>query len=99
MPQNTKNGPLPSSATVCSGPSSSRRRKPTKRVDAEKIGKFDSKLFAQTLHGLTISPNDEPGVLMEVTFENNGDIDRDSFLGEVVDGKQKIVAILPKLGK
>jgi branched-chain amino acid transport system substrate-binding protein len=65
----------------------------------EKIGKFDSKLFAQTLHGLTISPNDEPGVLMEVTFENNGDIDRDSFLGEVVDGKQKIVAILPKLGK
>jgi branched-chain amino acid transport system substrate-binding protein len=65
----------------------------------EKIGKFDSKLFAQTLHGLTISPKDEPGVLMEVTFENNGDIDRDSFLGEVVDGKQKIVAILPKLGK
>src|SRR5580704_4709662 len=65
----------------------------------EKIGKFDSKLFAQTLHGLTISPKDEPGVLMEVTFENNGDIDRDSFLGEVVDGKQKLVAILPKLGK
>jgi branched-chain amino acid transport system substrate-binding protein len=65
----------------------------------EKIGKFDSKLFAQTLHSLTITPKDEPGVLMEVTFDANGDLDRESFLGEVVNGKQKIVAILPKLGK
>jgi branched-chain amino acid transport system substrate-binding protein len=65
----------------------------------EKMGKFDSKLFAQTLHGLTIAPKDEPGVLMEVTFDGNGDVDRQSFLGEVVNGKQKIVEILPKLGK
>ena len=65
----------------------------------EKMGKFDSKLFAETLRGMTITPQDEPGVLMEVSFDNNGDLDRQSFLGEVVDGKQKIVAILPKLGK
>ncbi len=65
----------------------------------EKMGKFDSKLFAQTLHGMTITPQEEPGVLMEVTFDQNGDIDRESFLGEVVGGKQKIVEILPKLGK
>ena len=65
----------------------------------EKMGKFDSKLFAQRLHGMTITPQDEPGVLMEVSFDNNGDVDRESFLGEVVNGKQKIVAILPKLGK
>jgi branched-chain amino acid transport system substrate-binding protein len=65
----------------------------------EKMGKFDSKLFAQTLHAMTITPKDEPGVLMEVSFDNNGDLDRESFLGEVVNGKQKIVATLPKLGK
>jgi branched-chain amino acid transport system substrate-binding protein len=65
----------------------------------EKIGKFDGKLFAKTLHGLTVTPQDEPGVLMEASFDANGDIDRQSFLGEVVDGKQKIVAVLPKLGK
>ena len=65
----------------------------------EKMGKFDSKLFAQTLHGLTISPKDEPGVLMEASFDQNGDIDRESFLGEVVEGKQKIVEVLPKLGR
>ena len=65
----------------------------------EKMGKFDRKLFAQTLHGLTITPQQEPGILMEATWDKNGDIDRASFLGEVVDGKQKIVAVLPKLGK
>src|SRR5499427_8480962 len=65
----------------------------------EKVGKFDGKLFAQTLHGMTITPKDEPGVLMEATFDKNGDIDRESFLGEVVNGSQKIVEILPKLGK
>jgi branched-chain amino acid transport system substrate-binding protein len=65
----------------------------------EKIGSFDSKLFAQTMHGLTVSPKDEPGVLMEASFDANGDIDRESFLGEVVNGNQKIVDVLPKLGK
>ena len=28
---------------------------------------------------------------MEATWDKNGDIDRESFLGEVVGGKQKIV--------
>jgi branched-chain amino acid transport system substrate-binding protein len=65
----------------------------------EKMGRFDSKLFAKTLHGLTISPKDEPGILMEATFDEHGDIDRESFLGEVVNGNQKIVEVLPKLGK
>lgn len=64
----------------------------------EKIGKFDSKAFAAALHGMTIKPSDEPGILMEATWDKNGDIDRQSFLGEVVAGKQKIVEILPKAG-
>ncbi len=65
----------------------------------EKLGKFDSKAFAQKLHGLTVTPAEEPGILMEATWDKNGDIDRESFLGQVVDGKQKIVKILPKLNK
>ena len=65
----------------------------------EKIGKFDRKLLAKTMHGLTIKPEQEPGILMEATWDDKGDIDRISFLAEVVDGKQKVVQILPKLGK
>jgi branched-chain amino acid transport system substrate-binding protein len=65
----------------------------------EKIGKFDSKAFAEAAHGITISPKGVPNILMEATWDKNGDIDRESFLGEVVNGKQKIVEVLPKLGK
>ena len=65
----------------------------------EKIGKFDRRLLAKTMHGLTIKPEQEPGILMEATWDDKGDIDRISFLAEVVDGKQKIVQVLPKLGK
>ena len=65
----------------------------------EKIGKFDRKLLAKTMHGLTIKPEQEPGILMETTWDDKGDVDRISFLAEVVDGKQKVVQILPKLGK
>jgi branched-chain amino acid transport system substrate-binding protein len=65
----------------------------------QKIGKFDRKELAKALHGMTITPSEEPGILMETTWDANGDIDRISFLAEVVDGKQKIVQTLPKLGK
>ena len=65
----------------------------------EKVGKFDRKALAKTMHGLTIKPEQEPGILMEATWDENGDIDRISFLAEVVGGKQKVVEVLPKLGK
>ena len=58
-----------------------------------------SKAFAQAMHGLTITPQDEPGILIETTWDNAGEIDRISFLAEVVGGQQKITKILPKLGK
>jgi branched-chain amino acid transport system substrate-binding protein len=51
------------------------------------------------MHGLTITPQQEPGILIETTWDAKGDIDRISFLVEVVDGKQKVVEIVPKLGK
>jgi len=65
----------------------------------EKIGKFDRKALAATLHGLTITPKDEPGILIETTWDDKGDIDRISFIAEVVNGKQQITGELPKLGK
>ena len=63
----------------------------------EKIGKFDRKAFGTTMKGLTLSPETAPGILMEASWDQNGDIDRASFLAEIVDGKQTIVETLPKL--
>ena len=64
-----------------------------------KLGKFDSKALAKSLHGMTISPKDEPGILLETTWDDKGDIDRISYIAEVVNGKQQITSELPKLGK
>lgn len=63
----------------------------------EKLGKFDSKAFGAAMKGLTLTPDKAPGMLMEASWDQNGDIDRASFLAEIVDGKQKIVETLPKL--
>ena len=65
----------------------------------EKMGKFDRKALAKLMHGLTITPQQEPGILIETTWDGRGDIDRISFLVEVVGGRQKVVETLPKLGK
>ena len=64
-----------------------------------KLGKFDRKALAASLHGMTITPKDEPGILIETTWDKNGDIDRISFIAEVINGKQTITSELPKLGK
>lgn len=64
-----------------------------------KLGKFDRKALAKSLHGMTITPKDEPGILIETTWDNKGDIDRISYIAEVINGKQTITSELPKLGK
>jgi branched-chain amino acid transport system substrate-binding protein len=61
----------------------------------ERIGKFDGKAFAKAMHGATIRVKDVPGVLLDVHFDDNGDLDRESFLVKVVGGKQVVTATLP----
>ena len=65
------------------------------KVLTERLGKFDPKAFAAAMHGAKFTVQDNPGVLLDVTFDNNGDLDRESFLTKVVDGKQQVVATLP----
>jgi branched-chain amino acid transport system substrate-binding protein len=69
------------------------------KAAVEKAGKLDPKAVAQALHGLSISAKKYPGVIMDVSFDANGDLDRESFLVEVKNGRQVVVATLPALGK
>jgi len=64
----------------------------------EKVGKFDPKAFADAMHGVKLTAKQYPGVLMDVSFDNNGDLDRESFMTKVENGKQVVVAVLPALG-
>jgi branched-chain amino acid transport system substrate-binding protein len=65
----------------------------------EKIGKFDQKEFAKAMHGIKLSAKQYPGILMDVSFDQNGDLDRASFLTKVVKGKQVVTATLPPANK
>ncbi|HTP98523.1 MAG TPA: ABC transporter substrate-binding protein [Casimicrobiaceae bacterium] len=65
------------------------------KLQTEKLGKVDSKALAAALHGAKFTVKDSPGVLLDVTFDGNGDLDRESFMTKVVNGKQEVVATLP----
>jgi branched-chain amino acid transport system substrate-binding protein len=65
------------------------------KVLTEKLGKVDPKAFAAAMHGAKFTVKDNPGVLLDVTFDNNGDLDRESFMTKVVNGKQEVIATLP----
>jgi len=63
----------------------------------EKIGKVDPKAFAKEMHGIRLTAKQYPGILIDVAFDNNGDLDRESYMTKVVNGKQEVVATLPAL--
>ncbi|MGL4241081.1 MAG: ABC transporter substrate-binding protein [Beijerinckiaceae bacterium] len=63
----------------------------------EKQKKFDKKGLADTLRGAHIKPADEAGILIDTKIEQNGDLDRESFLAVVEGGKQVIKATLPMI--
>ena len=65
----------------------------------EKVGKLDRVAVAKVLHGLNVSAAKEPGVIMDVSVDANGDLDRESFIVEVKDGKQVVKEVLPALSK
>jgi branched-chain amino acid transport system substrate-binding protein len=61
---------------------------------AEKAGKLDGNSVAAALHGLTITTTDEPGILLESSWDAKGDLRRPSFIGEAVDGKVNVIGRL-----
>ena len=63
----------------------------------ERIGSFDNSQFSDTLHCATLTVAEEPGLLLDVSYDGNGDIDRESYLVEVVDGVGQITETLPPL--
>ncbi len=65
----------------------------------EKVGKFDPKAFAVAMKGMSLSVKDHPGILMDVSFDANGDLDRESFMTKVENGRQVISGVLPPVNR
>ena len=56
---------------------------------------FDQQKFRDYLHNRTLCVKDHPGILMDVRYHENGDIDRESFLVKVENQKHVIGSVIP----
>lgn len=65
----------------------------------EKAGKLDRKAAAAAIRNSCFSAKQHPGVLMDVCFDGNGDIDRESFMTEIRGGKTVVAEVLPPMNK
>ena len=65
----------------------------------EKAGKVDRKAAAAAIRNSCFSAKQHPGVLMDVCFDDKGDIDRESFITEIRNGKTVVAETLPPLNK
>lgn len=71
----------------------------TVKAVTEKIGKFDGKAFAAAMKNVSLSAKDHPGLLLDLSYDANGDLDRQSYMTKVVNGKQVVTDTLPALNK
>jgi len=69
------------------------------KAGIEKAGKLDRVATAKVLHGLAIPAAKNPGVLMDVSIDDHGDLDRESFIVEVKNGRQEVKETLPALAR
>jgi branched-chain amino acid transport system substrate-binding protein len=61
----------------------------------ELVGKFDRKALADKLHGLTLDVAKYPNMLLTTSWDNTGELSRESFITEVKDGKQVVTGTVP----
>ena len=63
----------------------------------EEIGSFDQQKLRDTLHNHTLCLKDHPGIIMDVYYDQNGDIDKKSYLVEVQNRQHVITGEVPPL--
>jgi branched-chain amino acid transport system substrate-binding protein len=69
----------------------------TMKAAIEKAGKIDRKAVAAAMKGLELDVKKQPGVLMNGRFDDKGDVDRESYLVQVKNGRQEVISVLPAL--
>lgn len=63
----------------------------------EKMGNFDRAGFADTLHGLMITTAMEPRIMRDTSSDATGEMNRQTWMMQVVDGRQTTIETLGPL--
>ncbi len=64
----------------------------------ERVGAFDQAKVRECLHNNLFTAAEDPGLLVDVYVQANGDTDRESFIVEVKNRKPEVVKVVPMLG-
>ncbi|MCA0044885.1 ABC transporter substrate-binding protein [Celeribacter litoreus] len=67
----------------------------TIKYGTEIVGEIDSQKLADAMHGLCLDAETYPGVLMDICWDETGEVSRESFMVEVKNNAQEITTILP----
>lgn len=71
----------------------------TLKAAIERVGKLDREAVAKALHNTCYDAKKNPGILMNVCYDDKGDLDRESFMVQIKNGRGVVVETLPPLGK
>jgi len=61
----------------------------------EIVGKLDRQALADKLHGLTLDAAKYPQMLLTTSWDDKGELSRESFMTQVRDGKQVVIGTVP----
>lgn len=67
------------------------------KVAAMRVKSTDGRALAAALHGLTLTPQDDPGILMPLHYGEDGSLDSQAFTVQVVGGQFTVTGQLPPL--
>lgn len=65
------------------------------KYTTELVGKLDRQALTDKLHGLTLDVAKYPHMLLTTSWDDKGDISRESFMTQVKDGKQVVIGTVP----
>ena len=65
------------------------------KYSSEMVGSLDREAMTKKLHGLTLKAAEFPGMLMDTSWDDKGELSRQSFMVQVKDGKQVVVGTIP----
>lgn len=67
----------------------------TIKYGTEMVGEVNSQKLADKVHGLCLDAEKYPGVLIDMCWDDTGEVSRDSYMVEVVDGREQVSEVLP----
>tara|TARA_R110002012_G_scaffold98166_9_gene235665 strand:- start:13496 stop:14632 length:1137 start_codon:yes stop_codon:yes gene_type:complete len=67
----------------------------TIKYGTEMVGEVNSQKLADVMHGLCLDAKTYPGVLIDMCWDDAGEVSRKSYMVEVQDGRETVSEVLP----